>query len=100
MLEDPDYFGMFKRELKDGQHFRPERLPFFARAFFHLPDELMAEVQDAGFVDTEILAVEGPDWIGPNINALWFDERSHEAILNAVRTVKREPTLMGSARTC
>lgn len=95
MLEDPDFIGMFMRELEDGQHIRPQQLPFFTRAFFHLPDELCAEVRDAGFVDAEILAVEGPGWIAPNIDALWAEERSREAILNTVQAVERQPFLIG-----
>ncbi len=95
MMEDPDYIAMFMRELADGQHFRPESLPFFTRAFFHLPDELISEVLDAGFVDADILAVEGPGWITPNIDALWAEESSREAILNAVRAVEHEPSLKG-----
>jgi len=50
-LSDPVFWPVVERDLAEGQHRSPPRageLPIFTTAYFHRPDELQAEVQDAG----------------------------------------------------
>ncbi len=60
-IADPEFLQMCRRELDDGQHIVPPSWPnLFTRAFFHHPDELQTEVEDAGLVFKETLAIQGP----------------------------------------
>ena len=95
LLEEPEFTAMVARELADGQHIRPEGYPLFTRAFFHLPGELRAELEEAGFAEVDLLAVEGPGWIAPNFEQLWAEESHHEPVFKMVRQVEREESLLG-----
>src|SRR5204862_445674 len=49
-LHDEQFVRIVERDLKDGQHRNPTEHPaYFTTAFFHHPDELRAEVEEAGF---------------------------------------------------
>lgn len=48
-VADPDYIPIMMRDLSDGQHRSPEGKDYFTTSFFYLPDELEAEVGEAGF---------------------------------------------------
>ncbi len=95
-LEEPAFWQMAVRELEEGQHFRPPEYPsFLARAYFHSPKEIQAEVEEAGFVVNQVLAVEGSSWIVPDINEHWAEVRSRETILNVVRLLEDEDSIKG-----
>lgn len=92
ILTEPVFRGIVERDLVDGQHRNPEgdRHPeYFTTAFFHLPDELVAEAVDAGLTDVELYSVEGPGWIVESIDDL-------EGQLFAARATEREPALMAA----
>jgi SAM-dependent methyltransferase len=95
MLDTPAFREMIEREMTDGQHIRPEGMPLFTRAFFHLPGELAQEAADSGFTGVSVFAVEGPGWIVPGFDTIWADEQRREAILSIARAVEQEPSLMG-----
>src|ERR1051326_3221267 len=60
-LNDPEFVRIVQQDLVDGQHRNPTNHPaYFTTAFFHHPDELAAEVAEAGFTLEALLAVEGP----------------------------------------
>lgn len=93
-LGDPPIAGMVARDLREGQHRNPtpgRATGWFTTAFFHHPDELAAEVTEAGFALEALLGVEGPGgYVGD-----WGKPRHREAILRAARAVEREPSLLG-----
>lgn len=50
LLSDPEFMRIVQRDLMNGQHRNPTtKLSYFTTAFFHHPDELTAEVAEAGF---------------------------------------------------
>lgn len=96
-LDQPEIVAMVERDLRDGQHRNPslDRHPrWFTTAFFHHPDELAAEVRDAGLELEELLAVEGPGWL---FEDRWADPVQRAGILRAIRAVEREPSLLGQS---
>jgi len=96
LIEDPDFMEMIRRELTDGIHIPPPGWPgLFTTAFFHHPDELKEELEEAGFIHQETLAVQGPGWIVPDFEDRWRDERQRQALLIVVRRLEREPTVLG-----
>jgi len=50
MVSDPLFLGILTQDLKNGQHRNPANIrDYFTTAFFHHPDELQHEMQEAGF---------------------------------------------------
>ena len=95
LLRDPDFAAIVARDLRDGQHRNPTDKDYFTTAFFHRPEELEAEVREAGFDLVELLGLEGPGWLLPDLEQRWADPAERERLLQAARAVEREPALLG-----
>ena len=65
------------------------------RSYFHLPDELKAEIDSAGFADTDVRGVIGPAWLIPDLDEMWKDEKKRESIMRIVRLCEKEESIMG-----
>ncbi len=97
-LDDPVFAPIVAQDLADGQHRNPDpvgRPEFFTTAFFHTPEGLAMEVEQAGFTGTEVYGVEGPGW---PLRQEWADERRREDILFAARAAETEPSLRGASQ--
>jgi SAM-dependent methyltransferase len=95
LLSDPDFAAIVARDLVDGQHRNPTAKEYFTTTFFHLPREIEEEVREAGFDMIDLLGVEGPGWLLPDLEQRWADPGERERLLQAARAVEREPTLLG-----
>ena len=95
LLGDPDFAAIVARDLVDGQHRNPTDKDYFTTAVFHRPEELTSEVIQAGFDLVDLLGVEGPAWLLPDLERRWADPTERERLLQAARAVEREPTLLG-----
>ncbi|HEY4909534.1 MAG TPA: methyltransferase domain-containing protein [Methylomirabilota bacterium] len=95
LLGDPDFAAIVAQDLRDGQHRNPTAKDYFTTTFFHRPDELRSEVIQAGFDLVELVGVEGPAWLLPDLERRWTDPEERERLLQAARAVEREPTLLG-----
>jgi SAM-dependent methyltransferase len=97
-LSDAAFARIVERDLLDGQHRNPtDALEYFTTAYFHRPDELRAEVSDAGFDVQGLYGVEGPGWMLPNFMERWNDERGRNNLLRVARMLESEPAMMGSS---
>jgi SAM-dependent methyltransferase len=95
-LDDAEYVRIVQRDLTDGQHRNPTNHPdYFTTAFFHHPDELKAEIEEAGLYHERTLAIEGPGWLFHNFEAHWQDQDRRERLLNAIRWLEHEPSMLG-----
>lgn len=95
-LDDPEYERIVEQDLANGQHRTAPDRPYFTTAFFHHPDELRLEVQEAGLAVEEVVGIEGPGyWIVRDFDAWWSDPARHERLLGAARAVEHEPSLIG-----
>ena len=93
---DPSFVPILAQDLENGQHRNPTgQLDYFTTAFFHHPEELKAEVAEAGFSLTELAAIEGPGWLVSNFEARWSDAAQRKRLLSLVRKVEHEPALLG-----
>jgi SAM-dependent methyltransferase len=98
VFEDDAFLRIVERDLVDGQHRNDTGRPeYFTTAFFHHPDELSAETREAGFVLAGLFAVEGPGAYLPDFRARWDDATARERLLDLVRRVEREPSLLGTS---
>ena len=93
---DPEFVDIAQRDLVDGQHRNPTVKPnYFTTAFFHHPVELQEEVQEAGFSIKTILAIEGAAVFIQDLNEQWRDPEHRKRILDAVRWLEDEPSVIG-----
>jgi len=91
---DPDYHRMIKTELKTGHRENPPAWLFtFPQAFFHHPEELKTEIQEAGLIHEITLGILGPAWMVPDLAKSWNDPQQREVILDIARLTENEPVL-------
>jgi SAM-dependent methyltransferase len=96
--DDPGFFAIVQRDLRDGQHRNPMNKPhYFTTAFFHHPTELASEVEEAGLTHAATLAVEGPAWLSERVLERWDDLVWRERILSVLRSIEAESTLLGAS---
>ncbi len=96
LFADPEFERIVEQDLRDGQHRNPTNHPqYFTSAYFHHPDELQAEVEEAGLRHETTLPVEGPAWLIPRAFERWDDAASREQVLAAIQRIEREPSLLG-----
>ena len=95
-LKDPRFVEIVNGDLKNGLHLNPTDNPnYFMDTFFHHPEELKAEVLEAGFSDTEVYGLEGPSWLAPDVDEWWEDETQRNVLLGIARALESEPALSG-----
>lgn len=70
-IDDPRFSVIVTRDLADGQHRNPtDRIQFFTKAYFHRPEELKAELEEAGLAEVTLFAIEGrAPWPGTSRTA-------------------------------
>lgn len=96
-FDEPGFGAILDRDLAEGQHRNPtENLLYFTDAFLHRPDELAAEVSEAGFELVELVPVEGPGWLARDFERLWNDSRQRERLFALLHKVEHEPSLIGA----
>jgi ubiquinone/menaquinone biosynthesis C-methylase UbiE len=100
-LLDPAFEPLVERDVAEGQHRNPDRVPhWFTTAYFHRPDELEHEVAGAGFDVHALLAVEGPAGAHSEFGELdaWLDDPAkREILMRTIARVEAEPSLLGAS---
>jgi SAM-dependent methyltransferase len=95
---DPDLARMAASDLATGQHRNPTaKLPLFTTAFFHHPSGLRAEVEEPGLELVDLLPVEGVGAFTRDFAATWADLERRRRLLDLLRSVEREPALLGAS---
>jgi SAM-dependent methyltransferase len=93
---DPRFRKIVERDLAEGQHRNPENVPhWFTTAYFHEPQQLHAEIEEAGMRVRELVGVEGPAGCMKHLVERWDTPEGREAILYAARAVESEPSIIG-----
>jgi ubiquinone/menaquinone biosynthesis C-methylase UbiE len=92
-LGDSEFDSIVEQDLREGQHRNPtDRLEWFTTAYFHHPNELRLEFEQAGLRLEALFGIEGPGWLLPD---LLDDPKGWENALRAARAVEEEPTMLG-----
>ena len=96
-LEDPKFLTMIERELKDGCHINPNKEVYagLGSSHLHTAKALKDELSAGGFSDTVVHGVMGGAWLANNIDELWKNEKSRNALLNTVRMLDTHEEIMG-----
>ena len=96
LIDDPYFVDILEEQLPEGQHRNPNNVPeYFTTAYLHRPEELEAEIREAGLIINEIVAIQGPGWLANDFDARWSDPRRRNQLFDLVGKVERESTLMG-----
>lgn len=96
VFDDPRFTAIVDHDLTTGNHLNTTgELRYFTTAHFHAPDELAAELEEAGFDVEHLLAVEGPSWVCDDFDRRWQDEASRRQLLDYARRLEAEPSLLG-----
>jgi ubiquinone/menaquinone biosynthesis C-methylase UbiE len=97
-FQDAEFRKIVAADLASGQHRNPtNQLAYFTTAYFHRPEDLAAEVSDAGFGDVRILAVEGPAWSAGRFHEAWADPAQRQSLMEFLTVVEGEPSVVGAS---
>lgn len=97
-IDDPTFRTLMEQDLDDGQHrSSPDQGRYFTTAFFHHPDELAAELIDAGLQHEDTLSIQGPGWLLQDFDEQWADPDRRKVLLDIARRLEAEPTLLGAS---
>lgn len=95
-LLEPGFSEVVARDLATGEHENPDQRPgWFTKAYFHRPDDMRDEMGESGFERVEIFGLEGlAGWL-PGLEALWSSDAGRQTLLEGLRSVENEPSLLG-----
>jgi 2-polyprenyl-3-methyl-5-hydroxy-6-metoxy-1,4-benzoquinol methylase len=92
---EPDVRARATATAESGAHRPADAEALFTTAYFHAPDEIAAEVAEAGLVVDGQYGVEGAAWLMGGIGA-WLDDPARRAdVLDAMRATESVPSLLG-----
>jgi ubiquinone/menaquinone biosynthesis C-methylase UbiE len=95
-FDDPVFARIAEQDLRDGQHRNPTGDPrYFTTTYFHLPEELKAEAEEAGLRHEATLGIEGPGWLLQDFDRWWQDQVRRERLLSVARALETEPAMLG-----
>jgi SAM-dependent methyltransferase len=98
-IRDERFRPMLDGVLATGEHRNTsgDRI-WFTTAYFHHPGEIPGEVSEAGLVLERLVAVEGPLWMtGQTLDEMLDEPGGPELILDMLRRVEDEPSLLGAS---
>jgi ubiquinone/menaquinone biosynthesis C-methylase UbiE len=97
-FQDAEFRKIVETDLTCGLHRNPtNQVEYFTTAYFHRPDEFAAEVRDAGFADTQILAIEGPAWSTALFRKVWNDAVQRQRLLEFLSFIEGEVSIQGAS---
>ena len=82
-------------DIETGCHNNPKNIPnYFTTAYFHLPSEINDELEESGFSNIELIAVEGFA-NALNTDELFRDQEIAPHLLEYLRKTESAPELIG-----
>jgi ubiquinone/menaquinone biosynthesis C-methylase UbiE len=97
-FQDPEFRKIVEADLAHGIHRNPtNEVAYFTTAYFHRPEELAAEVREAGFADVLIRAIEGPVWSATRFRETWTDPEQRQKLLDFLSLIEGEPSIQGAS---
>jgi ubiquinone/menaquinone biosynthesis C-methylase UbiE len=96
-MDDPHFVKIVEQDLSDGQHRNPINHPYyFTTSYFHHPEELRSEIEEAGLLCEKVLPVESLGGLLQDFEERWEDPEQRTQLLEALRWVEDEPSLLGA----
>lgn len=96
-LENSDFLAMIERELKDGCHINPNKETYegLGSSHLHTAKALKSELEVGGFSDSVVHGIMGGAWLANDIDELWKNETSRNALMNTVRLLDNHEEIIG-----
>jgi SAM-dependent methyltransferase len=89
----PSFLDVLERVAVDG--IAPPLFEGDFTGFFHRPDELRAEIAEAGLELLDLVGLEGVSFALGDLDERWEDPALREVLLEVARRVERVPELLG-----
>jgi len=97
-LRDAAFAAIVDGDLRDGIHRNStDRPEWFTTAYLHRPEEIRAEIEEAGLRFNCLIAVEGPGWMNQDLDGWLDDAVARDRLLGVLRRLETEPTLIGAS---
>lgn len=97
-FRDLDFRKIIEADLTTGLHRNPTNRPeYFTTAYFHRPEEFKAEIAEAGFAGTQVLAIEGPAWSTAAFREVWNNAAQRQELLEFLSRIEGEPSIQGAS---
>lgn len=94
-IHTPEIFEMCKEELIYGTHTPPANmLGVLPSAYFHRPDELRREFEEAGLACLDTLAVEGLIWMDKNYFESRYDTTKKARMMELMQITENDRSLL------
>ncbi|MCL2508284.1 MAG: methyltransferase domain-containing protein [Oscillospiraceae bacterium] len=93
LIHDERFIEILDENLSTGKH-SPADTSYFTTAYFHTPDEIYNELEEAGFAEISIIPVEGFANI-LNVKEYFESEHKKELLLKYIRQTENIPELFG-----
>jgi ubiquinone/menaquinone biosynthesis C-methylase UbiE len=96
LVADPQFVEILRQDLRDGQHRNPtNNATYFTTAYFHHPEDLKNEIEEAGFELEKRIGIEGPAWLMASFSVHWNDHEKRQLLLELLRLVEEDHYLLG-----
>ena len=97
-FDDPAFAGLLGTVTATGRHDNPTGNPqYFTTSYFHLPEDLAAEAEEAGLQHVQVLAIEGIGWVAKDLDDRLDDEQNQQKLLELLEQLEREPSILGAS---
>ena len=97
-IDEQAFMSMLHHNLSNGRYEPDLYSPrYFTTSFFHRPEELEVEFAEAGLHQKGLFSVQGPGEYAVDLEARMSDPARRRQLLDLVRLVEEERTLMGMA---
>jgi len=97
-LRDAAFARIVESDLVDGIHRNTTKRPeWFTTAYFHRPEEIETEIAEAGLRFDQLIGIEGPGWVAPDLDEWLEDDEQRDRLLSVLRRLEREPSLIGAS---
>lgn len=96
LTTDPAFVRIRLRDLRTGQHRNDTgRGDYFTTSYFHRPEELQRDMEQAGFKEVGVLGVEGPGWMIADFESRWANGTWRADLITVARALEAEPSIIG-----
>ena len=97
-LLDEEYRMIVENDLNTGRHINPTDKEYFTTSYFHHPTHLKKEIEQAGFADVRLVAIEGPSWAYPDMEELLVkNQKASNKILEFIELMESDESIIGAS---
>ncbi|MFW5656996.1 MAG: class I SAM-dependent methyltransferase [Bacteroidota bacterium] len=95
VLHEPHILNMCRSELMSSMHDAPENMPgVLTEAFYHRPEQLKAEFENARFSNLVLYAVEGIVWLEKNFFSVRGDQTKYKNLIELLKITEKDLNLI------